>query len=78
VSLRWAGPIGGVIKRLAQRARWDFEEVGNAPVSKIPVFIDTKNQSIAQVLRNIGYQAGARADVIVNPSVPSLTVAYHE
>jgi hypothetical protein len=76
ISLRWAGPIAGVTKKLAHHVGWSYDAMGNAPANGVPVFIDAQNQTIGQILRNLGYQAGGSAQLIVRPDEKFIEVAY--
>lgn len=76
VEMQWAGPLADLIGELASYIGWQYEKVGLMPPGGVPVFVDSKDQTIAQILREVGYQAGSRADVIVKPDEMRLEVVY--
>lgn len=76
VSERWAGPIAGLVSHLTSHIGWSFKKVGTTPPNGVPVFIDTNNKAIGEILRNVGYQAGDRAEVIVHPDEKLVELAY--
>lgn len=76
VSLRWAGPVSGVIEELSKRIGWTYRSIGNKPANELPVFVDAHSREIAQIIRDVGYQAGGRADVIVKPAELVMEVVY--
>lgn len=66
VTLRWSGPADKVVKALGERAGLRYRTRGDAPAAPIIVNIDAYQQPIIQILRDIGLQAGRRADVTVD------------
>jgi defect-in-organelle-trafficking protein DotD len=76
VSLRWSGPIDQVSRVLAERAGMRFRTLGRAPEVPLVVNIDAYQQPILHVLRDIGLQAGTRADLSVNQNEGVVEVRY--
>ncbi|MDD3028805.1 MAG: DotD/TraH family lipoprotein [Alphaproteobacteria bacterium] len=76
VSLRWSGPIDQAARVLAERAGLHFRVSGRAPAAPLVVNIDAYQQPILYVLRNIGLQAGSRADLLVNQNQGVVEVRY--
>jgi defect-in-organelle-trafficking protein DotD len=76
VSLRWSGPIDQVSRVLAERAGMRFRTLGRAPEVPLVVNIDAYKQPILHVLRDIGLQAGTRADLSVNQNEGVVEVRY--
>ena len=66
ITLRWAGPMEAVVKVLAERAGLQFRTKGNPPAAPVTVSFDIYQQPLLQVLRQIGLQAGHRADLAVD------------
>lgn len=76
ITLRWSGPIEVVVKSLAERAGLKFRVKGNLPTVPLAVNVDVYQQPILHVLRDIGLQAGHRADVAVDDAVGVVEVRY--
>jgi hypothetical protein len=76
VTLRWSGPIEQVTKTLAEKAGYHFHVKGNVPPVPLTVNIDVYQQPILHVLRNIGLQAGHRADLGVDAAGGMIEVRY--
>lgn len=76
ITLRWSGPIETVVKELAERAGLKFRVKGNLPTVPLTVNVDVYQQPILHVLRDIGLQAGHRADVAVDDAVGVVEVRY--
>jgi defect-in-organelle-trafficking protein DotD len=76
ITLRWSGPIEQVTETLASRAGLRFRVKGNQPAVPVTVNIDVYQQPILHVLKNIGLQAGHRADLIVDATGGAVEVRY--
>ena len=76
VTLRWSGPIEQITKTLAERAGLRFRVKGSVPPVPLTVNIDVYQQPILHVLRNIGLQAGHRADLQVDGAAGVVEVRY--
>lgn len=76
ITLRWSGPIETVVRDLAERAGLKFRVKGNLPTVPLAVNVDVYQQPILHVLRDIGLQAGHRADVAVDDATGVVEVRY--
>ncbi len=76
VSLRWSGPIEQVSRTLAERAGMRFRVKGRQPAVPLVVNIDAYQQPIMHVLRDIGLQAGTRADLAIDTNEGVVEVRY--
>jgi defect in organelle trafficking protein DotD len=76
VSLRWSGPIEQVARILAERAGLRFRVKGREPAVPLVVNVDVYQQPIIHVLRDIGLQAGTRADLAIDANEGVVEVRY--
>jgi defect-in-organelle-trafficking protein DotD len=76
VSIRWAGPIEQITRTLAERAGYRFRVKGREPSVPLSVTIDAYQEPILHVLRDIGLQAGNRADLAVNMQSSVIEIRY--
>lgn len=67
VTLKWVGPIEPVMQRLADRAGYQMQVNGDMPPAPVVVTVDARQKMVIDVLRDLGLQAGQRADVVVDP-----------
>lgn len=67
VSVDWVGPIEPVTRRLAERAGYEFRVNGDIPPAPVVVSVQAKQKMVIEVLRDLGLQAGLRANVVVDP-----------
>ncbi|MDR3424647.1 MAG: DotD/TraH family lipoprotein [Alphaproteobacteria bacterium] len=76
VSLRWSGPIEQVTRTLAERAGVRFRVKGRRPPVPLVVNVDAYQEPIIHVLRDIGLQAGTRADLSIDQNEGVVEVRY--
>lgn len=76
VTIAWVGPVDQITKVLADKASYRFVSLGTAPATPVTVSIDVTNKPIIEVLRSIGYQLGARADVYVDSAEKMVALTY--
>jgi len=76
VSVRWTGPIEQITKSLAERAGLRFRAKGNPPPIPLTVTVDAYQQPVVHVLRDIGLQAGHRADLAIDSNAGFVEVRY--
>lgn len=76
VTLRWSGPIEQVTLALAGKAGLRFHVKGNVPAVPLTVNVDAYQQPLLHVLRDIGLQAGHRADLAVDTVSGVIEVRY--
>lgn len=67
VTVKWVGPIEPVMQRLADRAGYQMQVNGDLPPAPVVVTLDVRQKMVIDVLRDLGLQAGTRADVVVDP-----------
>ncbi len=67
ISVDYDGPIEPMAKTLADRAGYQLEINGTRPPAPMIVSVHSREKSVIEVLRDIGLQAGRRADVAVDP-----------
>ena len=67
VSIDWVGPIEPLTRSLADRAGYQVQINGDRPPVPVVVSVQAREKSVVEVLRDLGLQAGQRADIIVDP-----------
>lgn len=76
VSLDWTGPIEPIARSLADRAGYTMQVNGNPPPIPVVVSVVAREKSVIEVLRDVGLQAGLRADISVDPGRRLVEVNY--
>jgi defect-in-organelle-trafficking protein DotD len=75
-SIDWSGPVEPLLKQVAKTADYRLRTLGTAPAIPVIVTIYAKNEMLGDILRNIGYQCGRRASVVVFPESRVIELRY--
>jgi defect in organelle trafficking protein DotD len=78
MSIKWNGPIGPMAEKIAERAMYGFAEFGNGSTIPVLVQVDAVETPLVDILKNIGLQAGARANIIIDVENRNIEVHYVE
>ncbi len=76
ITINWIGPADQIVYTLANRAGYKFQALGELPSTPVVVSIDVTNQPLIEVLRSIGLQLGARADIRVDSAAQRIELMY--
>ena len=77
-SIDWNGPIQPIVQQIANATHYKLKVQGKAPSIPVIVSVNAKNKPMGDVLRNIGYQAGKKAKVVVFPSSHTIELRYDQ
>lgn len=66
MSVSWVGPIEPLAQSLADRAGYQFQVNGSKPPVPVVVSVEAREKSVVEILRDLGLQAGRRADIVVD------------
>lgn len=77
-SIDWSGPIEPLIQQIAQTTYYRVKIVGREPAVPILVTINSKNEMLGDILSNVAFQCGKRADVILYPETQVIEIRYAE
>jgi defect in organelle trafficking protein DotD len=75
-SIDWSGPVEPLLKQVARTADYRLRTLGTPPGIPVIVTVYTKNQMLGDVLRDIGYQCGRRASVVIFPESRVIELRY--
>ena len=75
-SVDWSGPITELTERIAKAAHFRLRVLGQAPGIPILISLNLKDQSLAEILRDIDYQAGKKAFIHVYPNSQVVELRY--
>lgn len=75
-SVDWSGPIEELTARIAKAAHYKVRVLGKVPAIPILISLTKKDQSLAEILRDIDYQAGKRAFLHVYPNSQVVELRY--
>lgn len=75
-SVDWSGPVEPLLRQLANAANYRLRVLGNKPAIPLLVSVYDKNMMLADIVRDVGYQCGRRANVIVFPDSRVIELRY--
>lgn len=75
-SLDWSGPIGPAVEQITESSHYRLRVLGHPPSVPIIVTVIAKNVPLGTLLRDIAFQAGHKASVIVYPSRRVIELRY--
>lgn len=75
-TIDWSGPIGPIVKKIAQASQYQLRVLGPSPALPVLISIHQKNTSLGYILRDIDYQAGSKANIVVFPDKRLIELRY--
>ncbi len=75
-SVDWSGPVEELASQIAKAAHFRLRVLGKEPALPVLVSLNVKDQSLAEILRDIDYQAGKKASIYVYPNSQVVELRY--
>ncbi len=75
-SVDWSGPIAELTERIAKAAHFRLRILGKVPSVPVLISLNIEDESLAEILRDIDYQAGKRAYIHVYPNSQVIELRY--
>ncbi|KTC64508.1 lipoprotein DotD (plasmid) [Legionella adelaidensis] len=75
-SVDWSGPIEELTARVANAAHYRLRVLGKEPAVPVLISVNVKDHSLAEILRDIDYQAGKKASIHVYPNSQVVELRY--
>ncbi len=75
-SVDWSGPIEELVGRIAKASHYQLRILGQMPSLPVLISISAKDKSLAELLRDIDYQAKKRAFIHVYPNSQTVELRY--
>ncbi|MDX1900670.1 MAG: type IVB secretion system lipoprotein DotD [Gammaproteobacteria bacterium] len=75
-SIDWSGPVEPVLSEMARATGYRLRVLGKAPAIPLMVSVYDKNMMMGDILRDVGYQCGRRASVVVFPETRVIELRY--
>jgi defect in organelle trafficking protein DotD len=76
VSVDWSGPVGELTERIAKAADYKLRVLGHAPPIPVLISLNSKDHTLAEILRDIDYQAAKKASIHVYPKHQVVELRY--
>jgi defect in organelle trafficking protein DotD len=75
-TIDWSGPVEPLLKQIAIASNYRLRVLGTAPAIPVLVTVYAKNVMLGDVLRDVGYQCGRRATVVIYPGSLVIELRY--
>lgn len=75
-SVDWSGPVEPLLIQLANASNYRLRVLGRKPAIPVLVSVYDKNMMLADILRDVGFQCGRRANVIIFPDSRVIELRY--
>lgn len=75
-SVDWSGPIGPIVEKIAQASNYQLRVLGQPPAIPALVAINEQNTPLGYILRDLDYQAGSKANIVVYPDRRVIELRY--
>ncbi len=77
-SLNWNGPAKPVVQKIANASGYKLRVLGNKPAIPVIVTVNASNKTLAQILRNVTFQAEPAATIKVYPKTKIIELRYNK
>jgi defect-in-organelle-trafficking protein DotD len=75
-SVDWSGPVEPLVRQIAKVTNYRVRVLGRSPAIPVLVSVYDKNMMVADILRDVGFQCGRRATVVVFPESRVIELRY--
>lgn len=75
-SVDWSGPVEPLVRQIAKVTGYRVRVLGTQPAIPVIVTVYDKNMMVADILRDVGFQCGRRAAVVVFPESRVIELRY--
>jgi defect in organelle trafficking protein DotD len=75
-SIDWSGPIGPLVKKIAEASKYKLNVLGTPPGIPILVSISAKDTPLSDVLRDANFQCGNKANIVVYSASKIIELRY--
>lgn len=75
-TIDWSGPVGPIVKKIAEATNYKFKVLGTPPAIPILISVTAKNTPLADILRDVEFQCGNRANIVTYPASKTIELRY--
>ena len=75
-SVDWSGPVGPLVKKIAEATNYKFKVLGTPPAIPILISVTAKDTPLADILRDASFQCGNRANIVTYPASRIIELRY--
>jgi defect-in-organelle-trafficking protein DotD len=75
-SIDWSGPVAPLVKKIAEATNYKFKTLGSPPAIPILISITAKDTPLADILRDVAFQCGSKANIVTYPASKTIELRY--
>lgn len=75
-SVDWSGPVEPIVRQIAKASNYRVRVLGNKPAIPVLITIKKTNASLAEIIRDIKYQANKNAKIQIYPKSHVIEIRY--
>lgn len=75
-SIDWSGPVAPLVKKIAEATNYKFKILGSPPAVPILISIAAKDTPLADILRDVAFQCGSKANIVTYPASKIIELRY--
>lgn len=76
ITMPWQGTLEQAVAKLSAFAGYETKLMGKPPITPILVTLGREPATVSDHMRNLGIQAGTRADLVVDPNQRIVEIRY--
>lgn len=77
-TVDWSGPVEPMLKQLAKASNYKIRIMGRKPAIPVLISVNKTNATLAEIIRDITYQAGKQASIQIYPKSHTIELRYHQ
>lgn len=75
-SVDWSGPVAPIVQKIADASGFQLRVFGQPPAVPVLVSINQTNAPLGYILRDIDFQSGSKANIVVFPERRVIELRY--
>ena len=75
-TVDWSGPVEPLVRQIAFASNYRVRVLGTPPAIPVIVTVYAKNVMLGDIVRDVGYQCGRRATVVIFPDSRVIELRY--
>lgn len=75
-TVDWSGPVEPLVRQIALASNYRVRVLGTPPAIPVLVSVYAKNTLLGDILRDVGYQCGRRASIVIYPGSRVIELRY--
>lgn len=76
-SVDWNGPVEPILQKISQASGYHLHVIGRKPAVPALVIINSQNETLADILRDITLQVQEKANLVVYPKSKVIELRYY-